>query len=174
MPIMTTRDLENMQIDVIERPQVRAAALRHVGPFPQIGPVFDKLCGIAVVSGWFSLPEACTLMVTYDCPDSVPATELRSDAAVVVGPDSVLPVDVDELIIPAGRYVRGVYIGPYSGLADAWKAFGENVRSAGYPVQGSTAMEVYVSDPRTCPVDELRTDLLIPLTAELRVDGTQR
>jgi len=155
-----------MQIDVIERPQMRAAALRHVGPYPQIGPVFDKLCGIAVVSGWFSLPEACTLMVTYDCPESVPASALRSDAAVVVGPESVLPVDVDELFIPGGRYARGVYIGPYSGLADAWKEFSENVRFAGYPVHGTTAIEVYVSDPRTCPVDELRTELLVPLNAE--------
>jgi AraC family transcriptional regulator len=155
-----------MQIDVIERPQMRAAALRHVGPYSQIGPVFDKLCGIAVVSGWFSLPEACTLMMTYDCPDTVPATELRSDAAVVVGPDSVLPVDVDELIIPAGRYVRGVYIGPYSGLADAWQEFSNAIRGAGHVVNGTTAMEVYVSDPRTCPVDELRTELFVPLNAE--------
>ena len=154
-----------MQIDVIERPQMRAAALRHVGPYPQIGPVFDKLVGIAVVSGWFSLPEACTLLMTYDCPDTVPATELRADAAVIVGPDSVLPVDVDELIIPAGRYVRGVYIGPYSGLADAWTAFSDNVRAAGYTVEGSTALELYVSDPRSCPVDELRTELYLPLTA---------
>lgn len=155
-----------MQIDVIERPQMRAAALRHVGPYPQIGPVFDKLCGIAVVSGWFSLPEACTLMVTYDCPDTVPATELRSDAAVVVGPDSVLPVDVDELIIPAGQYARGVYIGPYSGLADAWREFSNVIRGAGHVVNGTIALEVYVSDPRTCPVDELRTELFVPVNAE--------
>ena len=154
----------NMQIDVIELPKLRAAALRHVGPYQQIGPVFDKLVGIAVVSGWFTLPEACTMLVTYDCPDMVPATELRSDAAVVVGPDSVLPVDVDELIIPAGRYVRGVYIGPYSGLADAWTACRDDVRGAGYAVEGSMALEMYVSDPRSCPVDELRTELYLPLT----------
>ena len=152
-----------MQIDVVDLPKMRAAALRHVGPYQQIGPVFDKLVGIAVVSGWFTLPEACTMLVTYDCPTDVPATELRSDAAVVVGPDSVLPVDVDELIIPAGKYVRGVYIGPYSGLADAWTAFSDNVRAAGYAIEGSTAMEMYVSDPRSCPVDELRTELYLPL-----------
>ena len=69
----------NMQIDVIELPKMRAAALRHVGPYQQIGPVFDKLVGIAVVSGWFTLPEACTMLVTYDCPDTVPAAELRAD-----------------------------------------------------------------------------------------------
>ena len=155
----------NMQIDVIELPKMRAAVLRHVGPYQQIGPVFDKLVGIAVVSGWFTLPEACTMLVTYDCPDTVPAAELRADAAVIVGPDSVLPVDVDELIIPAGRYVRGVYIGPYSGLADAWTAFSDNVCAAGYAIEGSTALEMYVSDPRSCPVDELRTELYVPLTA---------
>lgn len=154
-----------MEIDVIELPKMRAAALRHVGPYHQIGPVFDRLCGIAIVSGWFSLPEACTLMITYDCPDTVPASELRSDAAVVVGAESVLPVDVDELVIPAGRYVRGIYIGPYSGLADAWKAFSGEVRSRGYAPTGTTAMEIYVSDPRTCPVDELRTELYIPVSA---------
>ena len=105
------------------------------------------------------------MLVTYDCPTDVPATELRSDAAVVVGADSVLPVDVDELIIPAGRYVRGVYIGPYSGLPDAWTAFSDNVRAAGYAIEGSTALEMYVSDPRSCPVDELRTELYLRLTA---------
>ena len=153
-----------MQIDVVDLPKMRAAALRHVGPYQQIGPVFDKLVGIAVVSGWFTLPEACTMLVTYDCPDAVPATELRSDAAVIVGRDSVLPVDVDELIIPVGRYVRCVYIGPYSGLADAWTAFSDDVRGAGYAVEGSMALEMYVSDPRSCPVDELRTELYLPLT----------
>ncbi len=154
-----------MEIDIIDLPKMRVAALRHVGPYHQIGPVFDRLCGIAIVSGWFSLPEACTLMITYDCPDTVPASELRSDAAVVVGAESVLPADVDELVIPAGRYVRGIYIGPYSGLADAWKAFSGEVRSRGHAPTGTTAMEIYVSDPRTCPVDELRTELYIPLSA---------
>jgi AraC family transcriptional regulator len=154
-----------MQIDVVDLPKMRAAALRHIGPYQQIGPVFDKLVGIAVVSGWFSLPEACTMLVTYDCPTTVPAAELRSDAAVVVGADSVLPVDVDELVIPAGRCIRGVYIGPYSGLPDAWVAFSDAVKMAGYMVEGSTAMEMYVSDPRSCPVDELRTELYLPLTA---------
>ena len=154
-----------MQIDVVELPKMRAAALRHIGPYQQIGSVFDKLVGIAVVSGWFTLPEACTMLVTYDCPDTVPATELHSDAAVIVGPDSVLPVDVDELVMPSARYVRGIYIGPYSGLADAWKAFGADIRAAGYAIEGSMALEMYVSDPRSCPVDELRTELYLPLTA---------
>ena len=152
-----------MQIDVVDLPKMRAAALRHVGPYQQIGPVFDKLVGIATVSGWFTLPEACTMLVTYDCPDTVPATELRSDAAVVVGADSVLPVDVDELVMPARHYVRGIYIGPYSGLADAWAAFNNDVRCAGYAVEGATALEMYVSDPRSCPVDELRSALYMPM-----------
>jgi AraC family transcriptional regulator len=154
-----------MQIDVVDLPKMRAAALRHVGPYQQIGPVFDKLVGIAIVSGWFTLPEACTMLVTYDCPTAIPAAELRSDAAVIVGPDSVLPVDVDELVMPSARYVRGIYIGPYSGLTDAWKTFSDDVAVAGFAVEGSTALEMYVSDPRSCPVDELRTELYMPLTA---------
>ena len=152
-----------MQIDVVDLPKMRAAALRHVGPYQQIGPVFEKLVGIAIVSGWFSLPEVRTMLVTYDCPTSVPSAELRSDAVVVVGADSVLPVDVDELVIPAGQYVRGVHIGPYSGLPDAWKEFSDAVCSGGYAVEGSTAMEMYVSDPGSCPPDELRTELYLPL-----------
>lgn len=152
-----------MQIDVVDLPKMRAAALRHVGPYQQIGPVFEKLVGIAIVSGWFSLPEVRTMLVTYDCPTSVPAAELRSDAVVVVGADSVLPVDVDELVIPAGQYVRGVHIGPYNGLPDTWKAFSDAVRGGGYAVEGSTALEMYVSDPGSCPPDELRTELYLPL-----------
>ena len=152
-----------MEISVIELPTIRAAALRHIGPYQQIGPVFDKLCGIAIVSGWFSLPEACTLMIAYDCPDTVPASELRSDAAVVVGADSVLPVDVDELVIPSRKYVRGVHIGPYSARPDAWKVFSDEFRRHGYVQSTSESIEMYVSDPRKCPVDELRTELFIPL-----------
>jgi AraC family transcriptional regulator len=105
------------------------------------------------------------MLVTYDCPTAIPAAELRSDAAVIVGPDSVLPVDVDELVMPSARYVRGIYIGPYSGLTDAWKTFSDDVAVAGFAVEGSTALEMYVSDPRSCPVDELRTELYMPLTA---------
>lgn len=154
-----------MIIDVVDLPKMRVAALRHIGPYHQIGPVFDRLCGIAIVSGWFSLPEACTLMITYDCPDTVPASELRSDAGIVVGADSVLPVDVDELVISGGSYVRGIHIGPYSGLPDAWNVFSAEVRNRGYVTTGTTSIEIYVSDPRSCPVDELLTELYIPLSA---------
>lgn len=100
----------------------------------------------------------------HDDPETTPAAELRSDAALVVPADLCLPPGVAEAFLPAGRYAKTTHRGAYSGLGDAWaRLMGGWLPRSGFRVGAGPTYELYVNDPRTTDTDDLLTDLCLPL-----------
>ena len=77
-----------MQVDIVERPGRHLAAIRHIGPYREIGRAFGQMSAIAGGAGLLQRPGAEMLAVYYDDPTTTPAASLRSDAAVTL-PDGV-------------------------------------------------------------------------------------
>lgn len=153
-----------MNHEAIELPRRRMAAVRHIGPYSLLPAAFDTLCAWAVPRGVFAEPGAQTLTVVYDDPHEVPASKLRSDAAIFVSDDLEGEGEVKILEAPAGRYLRAVHLGAYEGLGDAWTRLSAAVHASEFtPRQGPT-FEVYVGDPRTDSPESLRTDLYFPIS----------
>jgi len=153
-----------MDVQIKEMPELRVAALAHIGPYNQIGKTFGKLGQVVKDSGL--LAHASDMVgIFYDDPETTPASELRSDAGLVVSADAVLPPELTERRITAGRYAVTVHHGSYAGLPDSWARFyGEWLPRSGYVAKDGLSYERYRNTPEQhANPDELRTEIYIPL-----------
>ncbi|MEO8702827.1 MAG: AraC family transcriptional regulator [Kofleriaceae bacterium] len=153
--------LMNVTIEQID--ELRLATVRHIGPYDQISEAFARLGQTAGPAGLF---QAGTKMIAiyYDAPESTPAAELRSDAALSIPADLKLPATLGEAKIPAGRYARTLHVGPYSQLGDAWaRLMGDWLPASEHRLGTGVTFEVYRNTPETAPPEKLETELYVPL-----------
>jgi len=152
-----------MDVQVIERPALRVGALRHNGPYQEIGQTFRRLADIAGGAGLFQHPGAAMLAIYYDDPESTPPDRLRSDAAVAVAEGLALPTGLAEQRVPGGRYARTRHVGPYEQLGNAWASFKRVIDAGGHRRRDGASYELYLNDPMQTPKESLQTELYIPV-----------
>lgn len=161
--IMKTNEAQVMNAEITNRPELRVAAVRHVGPYNLISEAFARLGAAAGPAGLLG-PESIMMAIYHDDPETTREEDLQSDAAVTIPAGKALPKGLTELQIPAGRYARATYVGPYEGLGDAWARFmGEWLPGSGQRVGDGVSYEVYRNNPSNTPPNELITDMYIPL-----------
>jgi len=157
----------NMNVTIENRPAQRLVCVRHVGPYAEIAEAFHRLGKLAAENGLYAHAQPPMLALYHDAPETTPASELRSDAALVIDAQAVIPPGATEALLPAGPYARTTHMGAYAGLGDAWARFvGEWLPTSGRHLADTAAYEVYVTDPRTTPTADLRTDLYLPLVPD--------
>ena len=146
-----------LQVAIEERPEARVFAVRHVGPYNQIGRAFQTLHEIVTRAG---LRTEALVGIFHDDPRRTPPTMLRSDAAVIVDAAAALPEGLTEQRLPAGRYARAEHVGSYAGLGAVWtRLLDEWLPQSGYRLDRGVTFEVYLNTPGTVPEAELRTAL---------------
>lgn len=153
---------ETMELTKVSLGPLRTFSFPHVGPYHEIGPVFEKLAKWASAHG---VPIQDCVGIYYDDPDSTPAAELRADAALLLPDGYEPPIEEDGPAlgeIPAQTYVKATHTGSYEGLGDAWAAFMRAIAAEGYVTVGAP-FEWYVDDYAVTPVEKLRTDLYMPV-----------
>ena len=153
----------NMKVEITRMPEQRVAAVRHVGPYNQIGEASaawrDRRPGRLVRE-----PDAAMIALYHDDPEATPADQLRSDAGIGVTSDARLPRELAEQRLPAGRYAKTVHVGEYEKLADIWARFlGEWLPESGERLGSGPSYERYVNDPRKTPKDKLVTEIYVPI-----------
>lgn len=151
-----------MQATIVHRPATLVVALRHIGPYHEIGSTFGRLLQECMSLG---IPDNVTVAIYHDDPSEVPPQELRSDACLVVESAPSLPEgsELKILTMEEGEFATATHIGSYAGLGDAWSQFmGMAVPALGRPT-GHLCFEVYADDCSVTPEEMLRTDLFIQL-----------
>ncbi|TYL49659.1 GyrI-like domain-containing protein [Nocardioides sp. BGMRC 2183] len=78
---------------------------------------------------------------------------------VATSPGS-LPAEVRVGEFPSGRMLLHSHVGDFEGLPGAW----DELTARPDARDRDRVIEIYVTDPSVTPVEELRTDLLVPLT----------
>lgn len=152
-----------MEVEVVKRPEMHLAAVRHVGSYTRINEAFRRLDDILRKAG-LSNRDTKLIGIYHDDPSTTPEDKLRADAAITVAPNTKLPTGLSALEIPAGRYAHAVHHGPYTGLGDVWN----HLRSVWAPHSGERlgegmSYEVYRNTPMTAKPDELVTDIYLSL-----------
>ncbi|MGF1445177.1 MAG: GyrI-like domain-containing protein [Pikeienuella sp.] len=151
-----------MTVETRDLPERRAAALRHIGPYPEIGAVFGRLLGVIEAQGlWPQIHGMAGIF--HDDPNSVAPADLRSHAAAFIAEEAVVPEGLEPVHLPAGRYAVLTHIGSYTGLSESWAKLYEDVVAAGLCPGAGPAVELYLTNPSEVAEAALRTELQLPL-----------
>jgi AraC family transcriptional regulator len=152
-----------MKVDVVKRPELRLASVRHVGSYMRIPEAFQRLNDLVTAAG-LSDRDTKLVGIYHDDPSTTPEARLRSDAAITISAKTKVPRGLTELVIPAGRYAHSTHVGPYTGLGEVWG----HLRSEWLPKSGEKlgdgmSYEVYRNTPMNAKPHELVTDVYLPL-----------
>lgn len=154
----------SMHVDLKDLPELRVAAVRHIGPYNRISEAFQRVGEIAGPAGLIRPPSTEMLALYHDDPEATPVDQLRSDAALTVPDDAVIPGGLTEIRIPASRYAYTTHLGPYTGLGDAWQELmGSWLPRSGHRLGNGPSFEIYRNTPMDTPPEKLRTELYIPI-----------
>jgi AraC family transcriptional regulator len=152
-----------MHVEIKHLQELRVASLRHIGPYNRISEACARLGEIATAAGIVD-DSTLLLAIYHDDPETTPAAELHSEAAIRVSPDARIPAELGERRIAAGRYAVTTHLGPYEQLGDVWPRFlGEWLPRSGERMSDGVSFEIYRNTPAEVPPPELRTELYIPL-----------
>jgi AraC family transcriptional regulator len=153
-----------MNVEIIQMPEFRVATVRHLGPYMRISEAFARL-GEAVARTGLLGPGSKMIAIFHDDPETTPAAELRSDAALSVAPDAVIPPGLGEATIPAGRYACARHVGPYEGLPDSWaRLMGQWLPASDERMKNDgVSYEIYRNTPQDAKPEQLVTELYLPL-----------
>lgn len=148
----------------IERVEPMCVAfVRHVGPYPEVGQAWQRLCAWAGSRGLFG-PNSRMLGICHDDPEVTPPERLRYDACIVVN-DGVAPEgDVGVQTIAGGEYAVATHRGPYERLGETYAALlGQWLPAHRREPLAAPAFEVYRNSPFNTPPEQLVTDIHVPL-----------
>ena len=148
-----------MDVTVTQQPELRIGAIRHIGPYHEIGDAFARLGRILKGPS----PAGTQMIALYhDDPGTTPPQNLRSDAGITLPGNTRCPDGLIEHRVPAGKYAKAVHKGGYEGLPDAWNTLKKAwLPASGY--HGSASYEIYVNNPMTTKKDDLITEIYLRL-----------
>jgi AraC family transcriptional regulator len=152
-----------MDLEVKTMAEMRLAAVKHSGPYNEIGPAFHQLGSIAGPAGLFGQPGAKMLGIYKDDPETTPADQLRSAAGVVVSDDAAIPAGLVEERVPGGRFACFVHRGSYEKLPESWAQVKRQLAESGHRRRPGTSCEIYVNNPAQVPTEQLVTEICIPI-----------
>lgn len=153
----------SMRVEIVDLPSQRVAAVHHVGPYWQIGRAFQELVPRAERLGLRGRPGAFAAAAYYDDQETVPETKLRSIAGITVTGEVEIG-DLDEVWLPAGRFLKGEHVGHPSGLPEAWAAlYRQHLPDSGQQLRDDICFEVYVVGHEAASPERMQTDLYAPI-----------
>lgn len=151
--------------DVVELPEQRIARLR--GRLGDAQANWGQTYEIAQAAGLLGQPGVVTASVLPNGTGAAgagagPGLDMEYDTALTLPAGVPIPAGLTEDRIPAGRYARATYTGPFEGLAMAWGAFtGPGLATLRATMTSGPAFEVYRSsgEDGSPPVTELHVPI---------------
>ena len=155
---------EEMQAEIATVDPMRVAFIRHIGPYHEVGPAWQRLFGWAGAKGLLG-PQTRMFGMCHDDPDVTPPDKIRYDACIVVGDDVQAEGDIGIQDLPGGRYAKALHEGSYSKLGETYSALvGRWMPAHDFqPANDRPALEFYLNNPQQTPEDQLRTEIYMPL-----------
>ena len=150
-----------MEVRIETFDEIEVGRVRHVGPYNEVGPCFERLFEWAAAIG---TQPGRVLSLSYDDPEVVAPESLRSDACVELRTDASPPPGMSLDSVGSGRYAIYTHRGSYDGIAEAYRRlFRSWLPGSGEELDDRPCMEIYRNSPLdTAPV-QLLTDLCLPL-----------
>lgn len=168
--LQSIRRDEMFSVEIKNIPPLTLVAIDHQGNYMGIGQSFEKLF---LWAGQKQLlhPATQSVGIYYDDPETVERDQLRSKACLSVGEGSSytdLDLGVHTLTMQGGCYGVLTFRGPYAELDRGYEwLYKEWLPQSGEEVRNEPPLEFYKNDPKTTPVEDLLTDICVPLRAKV-------
>ena len=154
-----------MKVRVVKYPRTRVAYIRHVGPYQEVAPTWQKLCAWAGPRNLLT-PDAVFLGICHDDPEVTEPDKIRCDASVALpeGVEVEIEGEVGQQEIGGGEYAVATHEGPYSTLMQTYAYIcGQWAPNAKREIRSAPSYEHYLNSPTQVPEEALRTDVHVPL-----------
>lgn len=164
-------------LEIVERPEERLLRVRARVPVPcmprVMGQVYRRIldhleaCGAAPAG-----PPVCRY-TGFDWDELLRESRLTTllrtftrkwelELGIPVSGAVKAGEEMEAAVIAGGRYLQTLHRGPYRKVGETYRRLQDHVRDEGLAVRNES-VEIYLNDPRTTPMDELETLVLIPL-----------
>jgi AraC family transcriptional regulator len=162
LPFMTT-PAKTYDVRIEKFPPRRVAYMRHIGPYMEVGPTFQKFMAWAGAHGLFG-PNTLVLGIGHDNPATTPAEKLRYDACVTVDDNFKPEGEVGVQTLAGGEYGVARLRGSYEELALVYHYLFEIwLPTSGRVMAPAPPFEIYVNSPAMVPEEDLLTDVCVLL-----------
>lgn len=151
-----------MPVTIEDRPALRIAAVRHIGPPQEIGRSFDRLMAWAGPRG-VAVPPAHGVAVYLSDMSSTPPDQQLALAGVTVGPEVEADGVVEIHHVAGGRFAVLLYRGPYAQIGQAYEALFAWLPTSGLEPGDAPCVEISLNDPRRTAPEDLLTEIRLPL-----------
>ena len=148
---------------------------RHVGPYDEVPPSAWR--DVQAAAARRQIPtQGMLLGVAHDAPGLTEPARCRFDACIVVdGPAAAAwrPTNgVGVQVLPGGPFATTTYVGPYTGLAEAYRAIVDRIAARTPPVElvGLPAIESYHTTVINPEASLNETEIALPV----RISGVDQ
>lgn len=158
-----------MQVEIREMRSRDALIVERKGLVDQnfnqaAAEAFRALTGeIKRINGWSAIRERIGM-----CPDEatmIPDAEARYQAGFFCeGELPVMSDEVQRVTVPGGRWAVSIHQGSYETLWQSWnRLYRDWLPASGLVLRDAAPFEIYLSNIKTTPPDELLTEIWIPI-----------
>jgi len=153
----------SMKVEIKQLKPMRAAFMRHVGPYDEVGETWDRFLTLMGKDGYLG-GNPMMFGICHDDPEVTPRVKIRYDACLSVDEDFAPTGDIGVQTVAGGRYAMTTHAGPYNQLGKTYAEFlGQWMPRNGHELRNAPCFEIYVNDPYSTPPEELLTDIYAPL-----------
>ncbi|KIX15174.1 AraC family transcriptional regulator [Dethiosulfatarculus sandiegensis] len=153
-----------MDIEIKKLEARKVAYVRHMGPYDQCTPAWEKLCAWAGPKGLLG-PEVDYLGICWDDPDVTEEDRIRFDACITVPEEVQAEQGINITEVPSGDYAVALHKGSYDKLIDSYTEMcGEWLAKSGRQAESTFSIEIYLNHPDEVAAEELMVEIQMPLS----------
>lgn len=157
--------MTQMPVNIVQRPAVKIAYLRYVGPYGlPLGEFWRQQ-----VTPWLAqqgLLQADRYGISHDDPSICDPLKCRYDAAVAVAADYQASASVLLAELPAGKYASLAFYGRSDQIGQVWDRFLRDwLPASGYFLDARPCFEYYPANARFDPeTGEFECQIMLPVS----------
>jgi AraC family transcriptional regulator len=152
-----------MDVRIETVPVMRVAFMRHIGPYRQVGRIWERLMAWAGPRGLLG-PRTLCIGIGHDDPHVTPPDKVRYDACITVDEHFQPEGEVGVQEVGGGEYAVTTHRGPYEKLTETYAPLcGEWLPASGREPRADPAFEIFRNTPQDTAPEDLRTDIYLPL-----------
>jgi len=153
----------NAKIEVKRMPSFNMVYMDHIGPFEQIGEVYNQLFRWAGPKGLLNDPKFKTITLYHDDPKVTNISKLRQSAGITISKDIEVDGKIGKLELDSDKFAVGRFEIGEKEFSQAWDSMCVWVAENGYKSKDGDYYELYHNDHTQHPEKKFILDICIPV-----------